>query len=130
MAGPDPKIPSGTKDETSYSSDRPITSKDEDKFNRWPFAERIADTIVRRTDTTSLVVGIYGIWGDGKTSVLNMMEDALKSSQGVILIRFNPWYFQSEEQLIRGFFATMADALGRSLPTKVEELGKILEKYG
>ena len=89
-AGSEPRKPAGTMDKVSYSSDRPITSKSDDKFNRWPFAERIADTIARRNDTTSLVVAIYGVWGDGKTSVLNLMEDALKSSQGVILIRFNP----------------------------------------
>jgi predicted KAP-like P-loop ATPase len=116
--------------EKEYSSDQPIFSIDHDSFNRWPFAQRIADTIARRNDPGSLVIAIYGIWGDGKTSVLNLMEKALSSFENVILVRFNPWYFQSEDQLIKGFFATLADALKTSIKTKSEQLGEILEKYG
>ena len=70
---------SKTKNEKEYSSDQPIVSIDQDSFNRWPFARRIADTIARRNDTGSLVIAIYGVWGDGKTSVLNLMEKALSS---------------------------------------------------
>src|SRR5660397_103043 len=63
--------PSSTTD--LYSSDQPIHSRDQDRFNRWPFADRISQTIARRTDFASLVVGIYGIWGDGKSSVLYLL---------------------------------------------------------
>jgi hypothetical protein len=49
-----------------YSSDQPIVSIDQDSFNRWPFSERIADTIARRSDPGSLVIAIYGIWGDAE----------------------------------------------------------------
>ena len=65
------------KEKGVYSSDQPITSKQQDRFQRWPFAKRIADTIAKRTDPSSLVVGLFGPWGDGKTSTLRMMEEAL-----------------------------------------------------
>ena len=113
-----------------YSADHPIGTKAEDRFNRWPFAQRIADTIARRDDPSGLVLGIYGVWGDGKTSVLHLMEEAFQTYTDVIVVKFNPWHFQSEAQLLKGFFETLADALGRSLPTKVEELGGILKRYG
>lgn len=118
------------KGEESYSSDRPITRREEDRFDRWPFSERITSTIGDRKDPSSLVIGIYGVWGDGKTSVLNLMEEAFKAYGDIILIRFNPWLFESEAQLLKGFFETLADALGKSLTTKVEELGESLRKYG
>jgi hypothetical protein len=51
-----------------YSADQPIRSKDEDRFNRWPFAKRIAETLAARRDASSLVIAVYGPWGDGKTS--------------------------------------------------------------
>lgn len=120
----------GPGPQESYWADHPITTRQQDRFNRWPFAERIADTIGRRGDPSSLVLGVYGAWGDGKTSVLRLMEEALRGYPDIIIIRFNPWHFQSEAQLIRGFFETLADGLGRSLPTKLEELGRILAQYG
>lgn len=113
----------------TYSADQPITSRDQDRFNRWPFAKRIADTIANGRDPSSLVVGLYGAWGDGKTSTLGLMQQALAEHSDVILLRFNPWQFASENQLLRGFFDSLADALRRSLATHQEEVGRILEKY-
>lgn len=113
-----------------YADDAPITTHTEDRFSRWPFAERIARVIATRADPSSLVVGIYGPWGDGKTSVLNMMEEALRSEEGVIIVGFNPWYFENEAQLIRAFFDTLSDAIGKRLTTVREDVGKFLSKYG
>lgn len=114
----------------TYSSDQPITSKDHDRFGRWPFAKRIADTISKRTDPSSLVIGLFGAWGDGKTSTLRMMEQAFRCHSHVVLVRFNPWHFGSEQRLLTGFFSTLSDALGRSLSTRTEAVGEALKKYG
>jgi hypothetical protein len=119
-----------TRPAAGYSADQPIRSREEDRFNRWPFAHRIAETLAARSDPSSLVIGIYAPWGDGKTSTLLMMEDALRPHAHVAAVRFNPWHFDSENQLLRGFFATLAEALGRSLPTRKEELGRLLHRYG
>jgi predicted KAP-like P-loop ATPase len=113
-----------------YSADQPIRTKDEDRFNRWPFAKRIAETLAARRDASSLVIAVYGPWGDGKTSTLLLMEEALAAHPHVVAVRFNPWHFDSEDRLLRGFFATLAGALGKSLPTRKEELGRLLDRYG
>jgi hypothetical protein len=114
----------------AYSSDLPITSKEEDRFGRWPFAERIAETIAKREDPSSLVIGLYGPWGDGKTSTLQMMRSALQPNHQVVVVPFNPWHFGSEPQLLKGFFATLSAALGQSLSTWTEKMGGSLDKYG
>ena len=44
-----------------------------------------------------------------------MMEEALKDVGDIVVVKFNPWYFRSEGQLIDGFFYSIADALRRSL---------------
>jgi hypothetical protein len=116
--------------EPIYSSDQPIRSKGQDRFNRWPFAQRVAETLAGRTDSSSLVIGIYGPWGDGKSSTLFLMEEALAKQPNVLRVRFNPWHFDSEEQLLRGFFATLSDALGDSLSTRGEDIGRLLKQYG
>ncbi len=113
-----------------YSGDKPISHRDQDRFNRWPFAERIARTLAERQDPSSVVIGVYGAWGDGKTSTLRLMEEALLSYPKVILVNFNPWQFESQDQLLRNFFSTLAVSTGRSLPTRGEELGRILTRYG
>ena len=125
-----PLEPEANRNAASYSPDDPIRGKDEDRFNRWPFAQRVAETIALREDPSSLVVGIYGVWGDGKTSTLHLMQEALRSYPHVVQVPFNPWYFESEAGLLRGFFDTLTDALNRSLPTRVERLGELLEQYG
>jgi hypothetical protein len=113
-----------------YVADQPITGKAEDRFNRAPFATRIAETIATRVDPSSIVLGLFGPWGDGKTSVLEMMQEAVTPFPNVIVVRFNPWHFQSEDLLLRGFFATLADAMGKSLPNMKEKAGELLKKYG
>ncbi len=114
----------------TYLSDHPISGRSEDRFNRGPFAERVAETIGARADPTSLVIGIYGPWGDGKTSVLRMMAEALRSSDRSVVISFNPWLYESQAELIKGFFSTLADGVGQKLSTKLEEIGRFLRDYG
>lgn len=118
------------KHSQDFYSDTPITSPEDDRFRRWPFAQRIGQTIAARKDASSLVIGIYGQWGDGKTTVLNFIEKELKSHSDVIVIRFNPWRFNSESQLLLGFFSLLAEHLQRSLKTKTEKIGDLLQKYG
>lgn len=114
----------------TYSTDQPISRSDQDRFGRWAFAQRVADTLAEREDPSSLVIALYGPWGDGKTSALHLMAEALEKHEHVVLVRFNPWYFESEEQLIRGLFGTIAETLGKSLPNRREEVGRILHRYG
>lgn len=128
VAGTLPVEKVDTKDQ--YIADQPIASKSEDQFNRAPFATRIAETLAIRTDPSSIVIGLYGPWGDGKTSVLEMMQEELKTHDEIIVVRFNPWHFQTEDLLLRGFFSTLADAMGRSLPSIREKAGSLLQKYG
>ncbi len=126
----DPSSAGGDDAKDQYIADQPIASKSEDRFNRAPFATRIAETLATRSDPSSIVIGLYGPWGDGKTSVLEMMQEELKTHDEIIVVRFNPWHFQTEDLLLRGFFATLADAMGRSLPNMKEKAGSLLQKYG
>jgi hypothetical protein len=113
-----------------FSPDRPIGSSSQDRFNRAGFARRIAQTLAQQDKDFSLVLGIYGPWGDGKTSVLRMMEDELNLHARIDVLWFNPWHFQTQEGLIRSLFESIGDAVGRKLGTPVEKLGSELRKYG
>ena len=60
-----------------YYSDSPVHSASQDKFSRWAFAERIAGVISERKEPSSITIGLYGPWGDRKTSVLNFIEESI-----------------------------------------------------
>lgn len=113
----------------TFSSDRAVTSPQEDRFGRAQFAMRVASTIGLRTDPSSLVVGLYGPWGDGKTSVLNFIRQELGSFPLVSCLTFNPWRFDSEERLLEGFFSLLASTLDTKLNTTTESIGKAIRDY-
>lgn len=109
-------------------ADRPIQTLREDRFGRGPFARRIAQVVGTR-DKAGLVIGIHAPWGDGKTSVLNMIVEELKKRDDVLVIPFNPWRFPEEAQLLRAFFVDVARKIDASLETRGEKLSSIANDY-
>lgn len=108
--------------------DTPLNKVSDDKLGR----ENIVDLIVGsindyvQKDHPCLVYGIYGKWGEGKTSLLNFVEEKLLAQGGddnINIIKFNPWLVNNDETLLREFFKSMT----RRLDDKTRE---IFEKYG
>jgi hypothetical protein len=96
----------------------PAVHPDEDEFNRWPFSRALADRVVALGSTEGApVVGLYGKWGYGKSSVLNFIKHHLEQEHAgkVVLFEFNPWFFTSQEELLAAFFADLAARLEQSL---------------
>lgn len=118
------------EDTNNYSSDAPIMDLSEDKFNRYPFAKRIAEVISGRTDPSSIVIGINGAWGEGKTSVFNFIENELKPYTEIVCLKFNPWRFGTEETMLINFFNYLADAIDSSLETKTDKISNLINTYG
>jgi len=115
----------------TFHSDQPIQSQRDDLFNRAAFCTRIASVIKERKDSSSLILGLYGPWGDGKTSSLAMIREALSDSKDVITLNYNPWFFRSSlEAITQAFFASIAEAFGREPGLDTEKLGKLLNDYG
>ena len=59
-------------------------------------------------------MGLYGKWGAGKTSVINMLTEELcrliaeNNDENTIILHFNPWLFTDQIQLITQFFKQLA----------------------
>jgi len=113
-----------------YLADLPVEDPSGDRFGRWPFAARIADTIAERSGSETLVIGVYGRWGSGKSTVLNFIKKRLETRDDVVYATFNPWLFASTEQLLNEFFSLIAETLTRHLKTPVEKLGDFLSRFG
>ena len=105
-------------DKEKYLADIPVHTEEQDCFQRYYFSKRIAETIIHRKASESIVIGIYGEWGEGKSSVLRFIEENLKKDSNIIVCNFNPWRFKDEVQLLKGYFDFFASQLKRSLHTK------------
>lgn len=114
---------------SDYFTDVPISDPELDEFKRYSFAQRVAETIVSRCDPASIVIGIYGVWGGGKSSVLNFIEKEFENKDDVICVKFNPWRFEDEIHLLQDFFKILADELGKSISSPNEKIGQLLKDY-
>ncbi len=122
-----------------YSADRPIETADDDRLGRSILAKHLARSITAIAHHECVVVGIHGPWGSGKSSLLNLLANDLNRSvtqEGPrpLIVRFNPWNFVGQDQLIQMFFREVATAvkatdrkkLATDLVALVEATGALL----
>jgi predicted KAP-like P-loop ATPase len=112
------------------ATDRPLADPLLDDFQRASFAKRLAETLLAPSHTASIVVGLYGKWGEGKSTVLNFIEYQLRaSSPAPVILHLNPWRFPDESQLLLDFFKQLTSALGQNLHNTGEKIAEAVTKY-
>jgi len=112
------------------STDAPIKKKGkEDLLKRAPLAEKVGLLIKNYKGKESIVIGIEGIWGAGKTSFINLILESIKGRSPVV-IKFNPWSFASSNELIDDFFSSLVACLRESdIDRKIyKEISKYAQK--
>lgn len=119
-----------------YNTDTPIKSQSDDLLGRKNFAKDLARAIIRNQEEETLCIGIFGKWGSGKTSILNMMQEEihtlahdLQEAETPLLISFDPWNFTSTNQLIQQFFIRLINTFRNDKDKKVSGIGKKLHEY-
>jgi predicted KAP-like P-loop ATPase len=98
------------------SADRPITTKSDDRLNRSEFAAAIAKVIRQWRNKPSLVIGLFGDWGSGKSSIKNLVIEALPENGGapIPVVEFSPWQVSGQDLLSEVFFREIGGALGKA----------------
>ncbi|MDR4474381.1 MAG: P-loop NTPase fold protein [Nitrospira sp.] len=98
-----------------FNPDRPICKLGDDLLGRKSFVNAIAASIVGWKGSESLIIGLSGPWGSGKSSVKNMMKEVLSSAEkNIQVVEFNPWQWAGQDQLGEAFFREIEIALGKS----------------
>ena len=121
------------KDLLEFSSDRPITSIEEDLLGRSSFSEDLAEAIASWRGKDSLVVALHGDWGSGKSSIKNMAVSRLAElvDNKPSIVDFSPWEWAAQEKITASFFQEISKSIGRIDKSKAgKKLSRTLRKYG
>jgi len=99
-------------DESELRSDSALDNPNHDQLGYGHFAENIANTIYSRIPSNEFIIGIYGQWGSGKSTILNFIEyNLIQKENPPAITRFNPWWFSGQSDLIEKFFSQLGAGL-------------------
>lgn len=108
--------------------DSPLREPNQDVLGRRDFSERLAASFENLATEESIVVGLDGPWGSGKSTILNFVESMLDAGD-VLPVRFNPWLVGSDETtLVREFITTLGTALDKNIAPDKEKFSKIADR--
>ncbi|WP_037321276.1 P-loop NTPase fold protein [Salegentibacter sp. Hel_I_6] len=109
---------------------------EDDSLNFLPFAEKIQNIIRGYSNNPEpLTIGIYGKWGTGKSSLLNLIENNIEifhkeeEDKPYIKFHYNPWLYQTKEEMLFDFFDTLSRKLNYSDNENLIKAGKLIKKY-
>jgi hypothetical protein len=93
-----------------FTADRPIASANVDQLGRRGFAEALAERIRSWSGQDSLVISLCGEWGCGKTSLKNMVLEALNKERRSKLnvLQFSPWEISGHASIAEMFFKELS----------------------
>lgn len=91
-----------------------LTDPKADRLGYAPFAKHLADSICKMSFTGGFIIGVYGSWNSGKSTLLNFIVHYLKQKsekEQPLIVPFNPWLFSGEEDITRRFFDQIESVL-------------------
>ncbi len=93
--------------------DEPIQFLEQDLLGREKFIEDLQKGIKSLPFDDSFVFGLYGSWGEGKTSVINLLKNKFKDSKDYLFVNFDPWNFKDEEAILLAFYNQMEQSISQ-----------------
>ncbi|MFD2943231.1 KAP family P-loop NTPase fold protein [Flavobacterium notoginsengisoli] len=119
-----------------FLDDNAINKPEQDLFNFKFYAEKVQKLIqLNSSNPDPITIGIYGKWGEGKTSFLNLIQykiDHFEKKEGdkeYLIFHFNPWRYSTEDEMMFDFFDGLAKRFYVKKETNTQKIGKQLIKY-
>ena len=111
----------------NYNTDKPIDEESQDLLGRAKFSNRLGKSIYEYNAIDGLVIGLFGKWGTGKTSVINMAVNQINKlaendENKPVIIKFNPWNYSDKDNLISLFFQSLKNNIN------IQGIGEFREK--
>lgn len=121
----------------------PVLKAEDDRYGYTVIAKGLARSISALDENVSTVIGIEGQWGSGKTSLLNLLTEQLKSQvpANTQIVVFSPWVNSPDESpadkthsapksvsmmILIGGDTRLLDAWNRSVENGMKEVEKLI----
>ena len=119
-----------------FDADKPIQHSYQDSLGRLAFVQPIAKAILEYRESKSLVIGVYGRWGSGKSSTMNLLKEAIediskeKDNKPIVII-YSAWGSHSLKDLFVLFCESLQEVLIRFYKQKrmSKNILKKISKY-
>lgn len=90
----------------------------EDKLDREQYARAFANIVA--SCNTPMVIGLYGTWGVGKTSLMKLIENKLDTNR-IHTVWFNPWEHQFDNNPMLAFTHKLVDSVKKKVQSEAKE---------
>lgn len=97
-------------------SDDPIFTKEQDLLNYDSTVGRLTEILINDKHPKSISIGLIGPWGNGKSSVIQLVKNNIEASEQfnkkeIITIHFLPNLNHNENEIINEFFTLLSNEL-------------------
>lgn len=88
----------------------------------------VTKKIILNNDLTPSTIGIYGDWGSGKSSLMDMVMADLSTDKDILCLKFNGWLFEGYEDAKVALIGSILDEISKkgTLPAKAKRILKRL----
>ena len=126
LKGKENEKASATKD-SSLLSDDAIHIAKQDLLGREGFVGDLYKEISCLAFNDSFVFGIHGKWGEGKSSIINLLLEKFEHDKGFIVVNYDPWHFNNEKSIMSAFYGEIERSINKEFI--FPNLKKVFTKY-
>lgn len=104
---------SNKNEDSSQYHDLPITRSEEDILDRGKFVETLYSQIITYRREEPFIFGVLGKWGEGKTSIRNLLQEKIKEKDNdeFFVINYDPWHYSDKQSILLAFYQQIEDAI-------------------
>lgn len=114
-------------------SDVPIKMATEDEFGREAYVRMLSSLIIMSSNRSDArYIGVYGRWGDGKTSVWNLLKERISchdKENRPVYVEFSPWKYSESADIQMIFFERLSLAVAENGYGKLAKISSLLAKH-
>lgn len=89
----------------------------------------VAKNIIMDNNLTPSTIGIYGDWGSGKSSLMDMVMNDLSKEDNVLCLKFNGWLFEGYEDAKVALIGSILDEIGKKKRLTAKAKGILKNLY-